>query len=1250
VVWKLGVDMPRPERPLDPEAGVVQRFASELRQLRQAAGAPGYRELARLAHYSATTLAQAARGDALPSLAVTLAYVRACGGDEAEWKARWRAVHAELGSGPETDRCESRAGGPAPYVGLAGYQVEDAARFFGRDRLLTSVRERLSRQRFVVVVGASGSGKSSFLRAGLVANARVEGDRWLPVLCTPGAHPLHECAVRLAAALRVTPGRLAAEFAEDPATLGLAARQLLAIRESDGEVLLVVDQFEEVFTLCTDERERDAFVDTLVAASADDGRTRVVLGLRADFVAHCARHPRLVEALQDAQILVGPMSNEDLRDTIVEPAARAGLIVETSLVTTVLDEADGRPGALPLVSHALWETWRRRRGAALRLADYHAVGGLGGAIAQSADTVFCDLTLELQRVARDIMLRLIALGEGTEDTRRRVPRTELGDEPATATVLDRLAAARLVTVAADTVEIAHEALIAAWPRLREWLAADRELLRAHRRFTDAAVEWDRNGRDEGYLYRGTRLATWQDREPYTLNDTEHAFLTAGTARQERERLTRRHRLRLTLAGLVAAVVVVSLLAVLALIQAVRAANDRQIALSRQLAASARSQLATDPELALLLAIRAVEKRSTNEADAVLRQAVVDSRERATVPTGQGEVRGVAFSPDGRRLVTGGTDGTVKVWSPPPSAAPWPKPTVLRGHQGAVWCTPAFSPDGRHIATGGVDSTVRIWDPTGGTAPVVLRGHRGPIGAVAFSPDGRLLASSSDDGVRLWDLTGLADPILLTGHGDRVYGLTFSSDGKYLAGSGNSDGTVRIWDRAQSYREDVVLHGAEGSQGQLAFTPGGHTIVSSSRDGVRLWDASGHHQPTVLRGHSGVVLSVAVSADGHAIASGGQDGTIRVYGAATDTNALVLRGHHGEVWSVAISPDGRTVASAGADGTLRLWSAVLPGDAHVIGDHDGPAWDAAFSPDGLRAVSGGQDGTVRLADVRGGRPVVLRGHTGEITDVAYSPDGRWVASTSVDGKARVWPTTGDTAPSVLTSGNGTTWSIAFSPDTRHVVISSDAVRIHPTTGRGDPVVLPGSAGTFRQVTMSPDSRLVAGAGSDGTVRVWRATGDTAPTVLRGHQGKVFSVRFSPDGRHVASGGHDGTIRIWSLDGTGEQLVLRGHEGLVWSLAYSADGKYIATAGNDGTVRIWRTDGNPEPIVYQGYRASVETVAFTPTDHRLLTSHDDGTVRIQDCEACGDLQEVLNQAYSRTTRLLTEEEARRFHIASEQTGMN
>ncbi|PZG48846.1 hypothetical protein C1I98_12410, partial [Spongiactinospora gelatinilytica] len=316
--------MPRPERAIDPGGGVVAQFALELREIRRAAGNPGYRELARRTHYSPATLAAAAAGNRLPSLAVTLAYVRACGADETTWRQCWHTAAAELGAQPAGT---GSGDGPAtrpPYLGLAAYGSDDADLFFGRDHLPAALIERLAIRPFLALIGASGSGKSSLLRAGLLPAAAAQGHATL--LITPGAHPLRECATALGTALEIPSGDLITELGDDVGALGAALRRLATAGHDDRRALLIVDQFEEVFTLCTDEQEREWFIAALPAAAAGpDDRARVVLGLRADFYAHCARHGVLVEALQDGQVLVGPMNAGELREVVTRPAAVAGL-------------------------------------------------------------------------------------------------------------------------------------------------------------------------------------------------------------------------------------------------------------------------------------------------------------------------------------------------------------------------------------------------------------------------------------------------------------------------------------------------------------------------------------------------------------------------------------------------------------------------------------------------------------------------------------------------------------------------------------------------------------------------------------------------------------------------------------------------------------------------------------------------------------------------------------------------------------
>ncbi|MEU3902171.1 hypothetical protein [Streptomyces sp. NPDC045251] len=458
----------------------MQQFADGLRQLRREAGSPTYREMSRRAGYSAPTLSGAAAGERLPSLPVTLAYVRACNGPDTHWERRWHATAAAVAALPAGRNTDDAS----PYRGLARFGTNDSDLFFGRGPLVKELVDLTHEHRFVALVGASGSGKSSLLRAGLVPALRTPADRARrPAairICTPGPTPLQ------------THGHLFT-----PADTG----------DRDTDTVLLVDQFEEIFTLCRDPEERAAFLQRLLAPCTAGARSRlrVVVAVRADFYGRCADHPALVDALNTATLLVGPMSPEQVRDAIVKPAAAGRLVVERELTARIVADVAREPGALPLMSHALLELWHRRRARTLTLDAYQAIGGVQGAVAHTAEEVFATFTKAQTETARALLLRLVTPGENAPDTRRPADRAELTVSTEAEDVLETLVRARLVSVDDDTVDLTHEALITAWPRLRTWVNADRERMRLQRRLTEAAREWEQLDRDPGALYRGARL-------------------------------------------------------------------------------------------------------------------------------------------------------------------------------------------------------------------------------------------------------------------------------------------------------------------------------------------------------------------------------------------------------------------------------------------------------------------------------------------------------------------------------------------------------------------------------------------------------------------------------------------------------------------------------------------------------------------------------------------------------------------------
>ncbi|MBN6051809.1 hypothetical protein JYK22_07665, partial [Nonomuraea sp. RK-328] len=1213
--------MGRPERKLDPDNDPLHRFAHELRRLREDAGKPSYRELAKRAHFSVTALAEAAGGTVVPSLAVTLAYVNACGGDQDEWRARWKVLTEELTPAkPEEDAAR-------PYLGLMTFRTQDAPLFFGRDRMVRQLCERLTQARLLAVFGPSGVGKSSLLRAGLLAalsTGAIEGGRkWAVVFLTPGARPLRELASRLADVAADAADSVHDALTADPGAVAALIAGALAGAPPTARLLIVVDQFEEVFTHCADAGERARFVAVLLAA-AGQRRARVVLGVRADFYARCAEHAGLAAALQDNQLLIGPMDEDDLRDVVRLPAERKGLKVEPELVKLVVDEARGRTGALSLVSHALLETWHRRRGTTLTVAGYRAAGGVQGAVAQTAERVYSALGPEERETARRIFLRLTLPGDGTEDARRRAPRGELAGG-VEADVLDTLIGSRLVTADEESVTLAHEALIRGWPRLYAWLSEDRELSHAHQRLAEAAAEWDQHGRNEAFLYRGARLASWDARPTDRLNELEHAFLDAGRRHEAGDRAARRRRVQLALTGLVAAVLVVSTLATVAVVQAGLAREQRDIAVSRQLAAEAQGALPLDPERGLRLARRAYEHWPTVEAETALRQGLIDDRQLGVV-SGLGRALGVAFSPVGDRVAVTAADGSVRIWRWAGDRLSGAPVAVLRGHDGEAW-NPRFSHDGRHLVTAGLDGTVRVWDLDRGTRNVTLKGHKGPVWATDFSPDGRRVVSAGDDGtVRIWDAQGVDAPEVLRGHKGIVSAAAFSPDGRHVA-SGGVDHDIRIWD-TKGGGPPKMLRGHEDQVKRLDFSPDGRLLASGALDKTALvWRVDGKVGPVPLRGHEGSVEGLAFSRDSRRLVTVSDDAAVRVYDPTGGGDPLVLRGHERVVWGAAFSPDGRRLVSAGEDGTVRTWDPIgLSEDPVILRGHAGEVWNAALFPDASKIVSGGNDGTVRVWDLTGrSSPKVLRGHAGYVTGVTAGPDGRTVASVGVDGTVRVWDVAGTTPPRVLRGHEGTSTAVAFSPDGRHLasVGSDGTLRVWPLTGSGSPRVVRASKQLVRYVAYSGDGRLMATVGLDETVRIWDAATLADPVVLRGHNGLVWAAAFSPDGRRVASSGSDGTVRIWDVTGRGEPRVLRGHQGSVWHLALSPDGQWVGAVGHDDTLRLWRIDAATAPLTVDGFAATTESIDFGPGG-QVVTGHGDGTVRVWRCDACAPIGDVLAEA--------------------------
>ncbi|MFE4539317.1 helix-turn-helix domain-containing protein [Streptomyces scopuliridis] len=1183
--------MGRQERPLDPSAGPVQRFAFELRKLRQEAGGVTYRVMSRRTPYTVPTLSRAASGEQLPTLQVVLAYVEACGGDREEWERRWHLAAEDAALGAADDDAAP------PYQGLARFESGDRDRFFGRDQLLGDLAELVRGRRFVAVAGSSGSGKSSLLRAGLIPLLQhTEEPRERPgaiVIFTPGEHPVRTHA------------------------------DLLVPKDTAGDTVIVVDQFEEVFTLCHDASERGEFIDLLLTARRPDSRLRVIIAIRGDFYGRCAEYGELAVALRDASLLLGPMSPAELREAIVKPAAASGLIVERALTARIIDEVEAEPGGLPLMSHVLLETWRRRRGRALTEAGYEAAGGLRGAIAKTAEDLCTRLTPDQVSVARRILLRLIIPGESAQDTRRPAARSELdtGRPDDTALVLERLARSRLVILDDDTVDLAHEALITAWPRLVAWIEEDREGLLLQRRLTEAAGVWEELDRDSGALYRGVRLAVacdWAAREGNrdSLNSPERAFLDASVGLREQERAVtarRNRQLRYLAAGLAMMLLVVTGISVVAVQQRQDAVQAHQVALSRQLAAQALGLAESRPGTAMLLSVEAYRIAPTPEArgalltmsaheyyrtelaghtDAVSEVAfspdgllatvsrdqtlrLWDTQRRRQLATLSGHatwLRAVTFSPDGRLLATGGDDKNVVLWDVPARK----KVATLTGHTQQVEDI-AFAPDGRTVASAGSDSTVKLWDTERRSGRLTLSGHTGLVNAVAFSPDGRTLASAgADRSIGLWDAATGARLATLTGHTQSVDAIAFSPDGRTLA-SASQDQTAILWD-ARRHTRKATLTGHSGQVRAITYSPDGRTVATTGHDNtVMLWDADRHIRRATLTGHTSNLYTLAFDPRGHLLASAGEDGTVVLW----DPTRIPLAGHADRVNNVAFSPDGRTLATAGDDGTAVLWDVEGRTRKTTLAGDTGPVNAVAFSPDGhtLAAATGTAQQPVRAHDyalalwnpATGSSLAELTGHTDRVMAVAFSPDGRTLATASSDRTIKLWNAVKDTQQATIDTQAASN-AVAFSPDGRTLATArrDGSAILWDVSKRSRRAALVGHTRSIRAVAFSPDGRTLATASIDQTVSLWDVAHGTRLATLGGHTGPALAVAFSPDGRTLATASADTTVVLWDLARRSQLATLAGHTRQVRSVEFSPDGRTLATGSDDHTAMLWNTE--------------------------------------------------------------------------------
>jgi WD40 repeat protein len=1052
------------------------------------------------------------------------------------------------------------AGNPLsnPFPGLRPFECTETHLFFGREAQKRDVIRRLSRNHFLAVVGDSGTGKSSLVRAGLLPVLQAgllssAGSEWRIAILQPGNDPIGNLAKALIQASAPISDADEVEEALVEAglrrsslglletarsRLGWQKRPQLAQKTSRSNLLVVVDQFEELFTQkglgggTPGEEDSVLFVNLLLRVLEQGAdRIYILLTMRSTFLGDCWQFHGLPEVLTDHQYLVPRMTRDEQREAITGPVAVAGGQITGPLVNQLLNDAGNSQDQLPILQHALMRTWdhwiKRHNGTGqLDINHYLEIGGMAGALSRHADEAYTELDERGRKIAEAMFKRLTRRRPDNQDVRDPVELRELqevvgADGRDVELVINAFrGVGRLFLLPAPAVplepgsviNISHESLIRNWDRLRKWSDEEAESGEIYSRLAETALLY--NAGKEA-LYRAPALQNalfWRERAKPSLlwaRRYHPAFQPAMDFldRSQRRYLTRRLLLLLVVSAAFLATAILTTYAF----------RQRRIADERRIQTEVLSYVAN-----VRAAQQAVAGANYDLATELLDNCLpkVGERDRRqfewyylsghgifTIDAGE-PVRAAAFSPDGARVVIGGDGPIGQIWDTSSGL----ELVTLKGHEYALTCV-AFSPDGQMVATASRDKTARLWDPHSGESLSILSGHQGVVTSVAFSPDGTRVATGSyDNTARIWDRASGGEVRVLWGHTESVLSVAFSADGKRLV-TGSADRTARVWD-LDSGQCLTTLEGHQDGVSSAKFSPKGSQIATGSYDGrVMIWEAASGRRVSALDGHQGLVLSVAFSLDGSRLLSSTDNNTAQLWDVNLSQELGALSGHQDLVASAQFALDGRKVLTASADHTVRIWEAQPSRELITLKASGTALFSAVFSPDATRIATAGADQVARIYDASSREVLAsLTGHEADIRSVTFSPNGESVVTASSDGTARVWD---------------------------------------PVSGR-QIAKLNVNQVSVRCVAFSPNGNRIITGGGDNLANVFEVATGRELLVIRGHSSYVSSAGFSPDGEKVITGSGDHTARVWSMKSGRQLLMLQGHDGPVLAVAFSPDG--------------------------------------------------------------------------------------------------
>jgi WD40 repeat protein/class 3 adenylate cyclase len=1156
---------------------------------------------------------------------------------------------------PESAR-PPRQVGQCPYRGLAAFQEADAAFYFGRESFVDALEQAVHTKKLVaVIVGSSGSGKSSALFAGLLPRLREAGGYQFASF-RPGTQPFYALAGALLPLLEpglseaerlVETGKLAEPLSKSEVHLSQVIERILEKNKGTRQLLLVADQFEELYTLCPDERLQAAFVDELlrmveVSRHSRDGSAVILLTLRADFMGQALAHRPFADALQEASLLMGPMTRQELRVAIEQPAEMQGAAFEAGLVERILDDVGEKPGNLPLLEFTLTQLWEQQTDGWLAHADYEAMGCVEGALAAYADQVYAGLDAQGQELARRALVQLVQPGEGTEDTRRIATKEELGEE--SWQLIQRLADRRLVVTGRDaqgreTAEVVHEALIQKWGRFHEWMDSDRSFRAWQERLRGSLRQWQESEQDEGALLGGAPLLVaenWLSERSSELSESEQEFILSGVALREHKEAER------------------------------EAQRQRELELAQKLAWQAAILLASQAESeialgntdrAVLLALAALQDYPyTPQAEHALGQAVTYNRSLALYEGHSAAVTGAAWSSDGRRIATSSSDNSVQIWEADTGQLirQIDLPRGITGNIYDMGLAVQWSPDDRYLLTisgdrfltGSQDYDLILWDAETGeqvTAQEVQNstppstGELGTTGAhfttgagAAFAGDGRLATLGGDNTALIWEPMLANQPLALSGHTGGVNTVAWSPDFTRLA-TASEDGSARVWDAVSGQEQmQLIGHSGEGygwigagysgSVNQVAWSPNGSLLATAGKDGsVWFWDgASGEVQTSIQPVPSGgssaaserIVYSLAWSPDGRYLTTGSGDGYIRVWEVSSGEKTIEVRAHEQYVTFLAWSPLEERLVSAGADGRARVWNVAR--DNMLLSLPYGNINTGDWFPDGKTFIVGtdgitpGPDksfeGVVALWDINSGKPIF---ETSADKDKTWS----WLTEFSPDGK-------------FILARPQLQWPDMTDANSYYVLDSQNGEILRKLeTGKDTLLMVPG---------VSLDGTLAAAGDIEGTFYFWEvSSGELVNTLTCLSFAKI--IQWSPDGRKIAMlcvdfGQAINIIQVLNAQTFETLLRIEGDrksQPYNW-IRWSPDSTRISVGGGDdevgsltNPVYVYDASSGEELLKIVKHTGQAFRIDWSPDGKRLASGSSDDTTRIWDAQTGAEL---------------------------------